>query len=217
MLIATIWTRGLTCGHSKTARHGRNRSGAALAGCLQRHSPQHVRTFRDEERELPAENRRYQAAKRRLETLISSGTATPRSRTPSATRRSCSRRLLRRSPSQVDLRQEKSRYVRCRPHPLAPTMFASDSAVVRTSCATWPQAGLRATHARPRTKRPLQLTRGPPPASVGAPHACPEHRPSERGVPAPRNSAEHVTPVAKIPEPRSAPQITDAADPSPQP
>jgi len=46
-------------------------------------------------------------------------------------------------------------------------MFASDSAVVSTSCATWPQAGLRATHARPRTKRPLQLTRGPPPASVG--------------------------------------------------
>ena len=81
MLTATIWTRGLTCGHSKTARHGRNRSGAALAGCLQRHSPQHVRTFRDEEWELPAENRRYQAAKRRLETLISSGTATPRSRT----------------------------------------------------------------------------------------------------------------------------------------
>jgi hypothetical protein len=56
----------------------------------------------------------------------------------SATRRSCPRRLLRRSPSQVDLRQEKGRYVRCRPHPLAPTMFASDSAVVRTSCATWP-------------------------------------------------------------------------------
>lgn len=47
--------------------------------------------------------------------------------------------------------------------------------------------------------------------------ACPEQRPSERGVPAPRNSAEHVTPAVKIPEPRSAPQITDAADPSPQP
>ena len=203
MLIATIWTRGLTCGHSKTARHGRNRSGAALAGCLQRHSPQHVRTFRDEEWELPAENRRYQAAKRRLETLISSGTATPRSRTPSATRRSCPRRLLRRSPSQVDLRQEKGRYVRCRPHPLAPTMFASDSAVVRTSCATWPQAGLRATHAPPRTKRPLQLTRGPTPASVVSAlrFACPEQRPSERGVPASRNSAESVTPAAKIPEP----------------
>ncbi len=59
--------------------------------------------------------------------------------------------------------------MRCRPRPLAPTMSASDSAVVRTSCATWPQAGLRATHAQPRTKRPLQLTREPPPASVGAP------------------------------------------------
>jgi hypothetical protein len=47
-------------------------------------------------------------------------------------------------------------------------MFASDSAVVPTSCATCPQAGLRATHPQPRTKRPLQLTRGPPPASVGA-------------------------------------------------
>jgi hypothetical protein len=34
-------------------------------------------------------------------------------------------------------------------------MFASDSAVVRGSCATWPQAGLRASHARPRTKRQL--------------------------------------------------------------
>ena len=58
-------------GNSKTARQVRNRSGAALAGCLQRHSPQHVRTFREEERDLPAENRRYQAAKRRLQTLTS--------------------------------------------------------------------------------------------------------------------------------------------------
>jgi len=160
---------GLPAGHSRTARQGRNRSGAALAGCLQRHSPQHVRTFRAEERELPAENRRYQAAKRRLETLTSSGTATPRSRTPSATRRSFPRRLLRRSPSQVDLRQGKGRYVRSWPHPLAPTMFASDSAVVRLPAPL----GLRATHARPRTKRPLELTRGPPPATVGAPLRLP--------------------------------------------
>ena len=87
----------------------------------------------------------------------------------SATRRSCPRRLHRRSPSQVDLRQEKGRYVRWRPHPLAPTMFASDSAVVRLPAPL----GLRATHARPRTKRPLELTRGPPPATVGAPLRLP--------------------------------------------
>lgn len=64
-------------------------------------------------------------------------------------------------------------------------MFASDSAVVRTSCATWPQAGLRATHARPRTKRPLQLTRGPPPASVGvgAPLRLPRATPVRKWSP----------------------------------
>jgi hypothetical protein len=48
-----------------------------------------------------------------------------------------------------------------------------DSAVVRTSCATWPPSGLRATLARPRTKRALELTGKPPPASVGVPLRLP--------------------------------------------
>ena len=48
-----------------------------------------------------------------------------------------------------------------------------DSAVVCPSCATWPPSGLHATLARPRTNRALQLTCGPPPASVGVPLRLP--------------------------------------------
>lgn len=154
-------------GNSKTTRQVRNRSGAALAGCLQRHSSQHVRTFREEERELPAENRRYQATKRRLEPLTSSGIgdATIERNVADSTIISPSPPPAVSVPGRPPPGKRPLRALSATS--LAPTMFASDSAVVSTSCATSPQAGLRATHARPRTKRPLQLTRGPPPASVG--------------------------------------------------